>query len=307
VEAAPTVRIETTSGNAAKLALADSGVERASLEMDPASKRALLTNGGTASLVAQADRIGINIGNSAPVTNLHVRGAIDGDASFVQSHVAFIENTAGGSADVLALKVGVGNPDGGNNFITFFGTGGAVGRIEGNGANGAVLVSGGADFAEFMRREGPEPIEGGRIVGVRAGRISLATEGAEQLMVITDRAVVVGNMPSSSEQEWERVALIGQVPVFVEGTVNAGDYILPSGRGDGVGRACAAPDLEISDADRIVGRACEDSTEESLKAVLTAVGLANGLGVAAHLFDKQNRTIERLQEQVEALVARLEE
>uniref|UniRef100_UPI0035CA140D hypothetical protein n=1 Tax=uncultured Sphingomonas sp. TaxID=158754 RepID=UPI0035CA140D len=238
---------------------------------------------------------------SQPVTNLHVRGSIDGDASNINAHVAFIENSAGGGADVLALKVNVANPDSGNNFITFFGSGGAVGRIEGNGGNNVTMVSGGADFAECLRRDDVAPIGPGRIVGVRAGRVSLSTDGAESILVTTDRAIVLGNAPPDGEQDWERVAMIGQVPVAVEGRVASGDFIIASGRGDGVGLARA--ETALRGDERVVGRAWQTSDDAGIKRVLTAVGIdgtrradAFALAIAA-----QQTAIARLEARVAAL------
>jgi len=305
---APNIQVDTTGGTNPRLTLAENGITRSTLEVDTISDRTLLRNGGTTSLVAEGGKVGINIGNDSPVTHLHVRGSIDGDAGLANSHIAFIENTAGGSADVLALRVGRSDPREGNNFITFFGTANIQGRIEGNAAgNGISFLTGSGDFAECLRRKADEgPIGPGRIVGVRGGTISLVTEDADNLMVTTDHAAVVGNVPAGGEAEWERIALVGQVPVMVEGAVAAGDYILPSGRNDGIGRAVPRRRLTAADAVRIVGRAWECSDDEGPKNVIVAIGIVGTGEAMADTLTQQAKRIEQLQAQIEALAARLE-
>lgn len=248
----------------------------------------------------------VGVGNNAPVTNLHVRGAISGSAYDPDRHVALIENMAGAHADVLALRVGATNPSANNNFITFFGNNTAVGCIQG-APGGISLVTGAADFAECLRREADEPAIGpNHIVGVRGGRVSLATHGADALMVTTDRAAVVGNVPATGEGAWERVAMVGQVPVLVEGPVVAGDYVVASGRHDGTGIAIARDALKPDQVASVVGRAWETSKDQGRRPVLVAVGMGATGDVLAEALSEQGRLIERLQAQVETLAARLE-
>jgi hypothetical protein len=255
-------------------------------------------------IVGGTGRVGI--GNNWPITNLHVRGSISGSAYNPSSHVAFIENTAGADADVLALQVGAINPNASNNFITFFGGGAAVGCIEG-APGGVSLVTGAADFAECLQREADEPAIGpNRVVGVRNGRISRLTDGADALMITTDRAAVVGNVPQGGEGEWERVAMIGQVPVMIDGPVVAGDYIIASGRNDGVGIAVPRGDLKPCQAAKVVGRAWASSRQNCCRPILVAVGMGAADDALAEALSEQGQLIERLQMQVEALTARLE-
>lgn len=307
----PTIGIDRPPGGGdPTLALLDSGSTRASLRWDVGDNRTYLTDGvGNPALSVQGERLGVGIGSNAPIATLHVRNSIDGDADFLTSHVAVVENAAGGSADVLALKVNKANPDSGNNFITFFGSNGPVGRIEGAGGGGSVaLLSGGADFAECLPRDGGAPIGAGRIVGVRNGRVSLATEGADSLLVTTGRAIVVGNAPDSAVMaDWERVALIGQVHVSVEGAVAPGDFIVPSGRGDGVGRAVPPGAVTVAQAARVVGRAWEAAPDPGVKVVNVAVG-APGSTTAdalASAFSAQATRIAELQATIDGLCARL--
>ncbi len=301
--ASPRLRLEPTGGSRPGLDFAIGGSSRGGVELDTGTEAVYLRSNGTTTAVVSGTRFGVNIGENQPTTNLHVRGNIDGDASFVTSHIALIENTAGGSADVLALKVNVANPDGGNNFITFFGSGGAIGRIEGGGANNVTMISGGADFAECLRRDDGEPIGPGRIVGVRAGRVSLSTDGAESVLVTTDRAIVVGNAPQGSEDGWERVAMLGQVPVEVEGPVVAGDFIVASGRGDGIGLARSAEAMRGDEL--VVGRAWQGSAEPGIKRVLAAVGIdgTRRADALTAVIAAQQRAIDRLEARVATLAS----
>jgi hypothetical protein len=301
------LQLDTTTGANAALIFSEVGAQRSSLEHDTASDRTRLINGFVDSLVAQGAKVGINIGNSSPTANLHVRGSVAGGSDVLSNHVALIENMAGADADVLALRVGgLANPDTDNRFITFFGSTGRVGRIQGTGSNGISFQSGNADFAEcLLRQPGRAAIGANRVVGIRGGLVSLVTAGADALMVTTDRPVVVGNLPSEREEDWETVALVGQVPVMVEGPVAAGDYIVASGRNDGTGFAVAVDAWKPGEAG-LVGRAWESSDEEACKLVLVAVGVAGTGDAMARIISDQDGKIERLQAQLDALAARLE-
>ena len=152
-----------------------------------------------------------------------------------------------------------------NNYITFYnGNSVPVGRIEGffdpDGqphVRGVTLASGGADFAECLEKIDPAAeFESGEIVGVYGGRISKQTEGADHVLVITGRSVVLGNAPREELRHlFAEVAFLGQVPVRVRGAVAAGDYIVPSGQADGTGVAIAPEDLTVADLSQIVGKA----------------------------------------------------
>lgn len=307
VQAAPALRIEATGGGEARVDLV-SGTD-ASLAHNAGTGTTTLRNMGTTTMTWFQNKVGVNLGAGVfPTSNLHVRGNISGDADFESSHVALIENLGGGGeADVLALRVG-GAAGGGNNFITFFDNTGTIGRIEqssvlagSNPASGGTflrLLSGGADFAECLpRRDAAAPIGAGRIVGVRGGMVSLDTEGADALMITTDRAVVVGNAMNGAETS-EMVAFVGQVFVEVDGPVASGDFILPSGREDGTGRAVPSGRLSPADAGRVVGRAWGDSPGAEPGRVCVAVGVqgADALSALAAALANQQRTIDGLSE-----------
>jgi hypothetical protein len=140
---------------------------------------------------------------------------------------------------------------------------------------GVTYQSGAGDYAEWLRKENPgEVFYPGEIVGVRDGRISRRTKGADKIMVISYNPIVLGNMPQEGkESEYEKVAFMGQVPVKVYGAVKPGDYILASGADNGYGVAVDPDSLKVDDYSRIVGIAWTGTGEAQLGLVNVAVGL----------------------------------
>jgi hypothetical protein len=223
--------------------------------------------------------VGIGTGTENPITRLHVVGGASGNGASPASHVAYINNTFGASANVLALRLGsVRDPsdslDVNNNFITFFAGEIPVGAIEG-GRDSVVLKSGGADYAEYLPRlSEDEVIEVGDIVGVFAGKITKTIAGAHHVMAITDKPIVLGNTPDKENQHlYEKVSFLGQVPIKVRGAVQLGDFIIPSGLNDGTGIAVSPKKITPIQYSLVVGRAWEDSTQEGVKRINTVVGL----------------------------------
>jgi hypothetical protein len=274
--------------------------------------------------VRMAGAVAMGFTSQPPRTALELQGSVSGDPSKITNHVAIIENLATLPASTLALQINAPkNADGQSNFITFFNNAAAIGSIKATGftasstahlrvaqpdgtqndptvlgaSNGITMVTNSADFAECLPRlPGTAPIGPGRIVGAFAGRIALVTEGADSLLITTDRPAVLGNAPTADEAgTFEAVALVGQVAVLVKGPVKAGDFIVPSGRADGLGRAVAPTALTPGELTQIVGRAWETCEHEALKRVNTIVGAGGhpAHGVAAMLA-AQNETIRAL-------------
>ncbi len=142
---------------------------------------------------------------------------------------------------------------------------------------GVAYESGAGDYAEWLLRAKPEEmISQGDIVGVIGGKISKEFNHADQFMVVSTAPLLLGNMPESAEEEIlsEKIAFMGQVPVKVQGKVKIGDYILPSGTGDGLGIAVAPADMLARDYQRIVGVAWENSKPgKFINLINTAVGV----------------------------------
>ncbi len=202
---------------------------------------------------------------------------IQGDKNLTgtpSGHIAQIYNrSTGTNADVLALKVGnTANPGSANNFITFFeGDDDDIGAIEGNGSGGVTFKSGSGDFAEYMPvLSSEEHFQGGDIVGVIDGKISLNTKNADHIMAISDRPIVAGNEPESIEG-YQIVGFVGQLPVRVRGVVNCGDWIVSSGLNDGTGIAVSSSDITLEH--QVLGPAWESSSDPGIKRINTAIGL----------------------------------
>jgi hypothetical protein len=219
----------------------------------------------------------VGIGTAAPGVRLHVVDSKSGGAGDPMVHVALIENTdTSDNADVLALKVGINTPTDFNNFITFFAGNNPVGKIEGNGS-GVAFQTSGADFAECLPRlYESERLEPGDIVGIIEGKVTHTTEGAHAVAAITSNPVVVGNSPGRQKEHlYARVAFVGQVPVKVRGPVSAGDLIIASGQGDGVG-VVAPTRLTPELATQIVGQAWASKSDPGEGLVMAAVNLNAG-------------------------------
>jgi hypothetical protein len=91
------------------------------------------------------------------------------------------------------------------------------------------------------------------------------------------------------------------VPVKVRGSVQAGDYIVPSGRGDGTGLAVPPAEITAEQAAQVVGRALEDAQGRVVSQVTTLVGLPHGEILETVLEGRDARIGD-----LEARVARLE-
>lgn len=238
-------------------------------------KRRLHISGETGDLIVGDSGGNVGIGLVSPLCRLHVAGSTNGDANFVQQHIAVIDNqNIGDDSDVLALRVGIGAPTSGNNYITCFAGASAIGSIEGNGS-GISFNTSSADYAEWVPRDADEPpMEAGDIVGVFGGQLRRATDGADHVVVVSTAPAVIGNAPAAGDRAlYEKIAFLGQAPTKVRGGVRAGDVIIPSGQGDGVGIAVSVRDATLDDHARSLGVAWESSKSSGIARVRCAVGL----------------------------------
>jgi len=134
--------------------------------------------------------------------------------------------------------------------------------------------SGFADYAEWLEKEKhSEKFENGDIVGLFGGKISKVTNGADQLLCISENPIVLGNMVDKKEQpNFEKVTFLGQVPVKVIGKVNKGDFIIASGFEDGTGIAMEPSLMTLQEYSKVIGRAWQSSNLENVKYINTAIG-----------------------------------
>jgi len=157
---------------------------------------------------------------------------------------------------------------------------------------GVSYASGAGDYAEYLLRANVnEKMTYGDIVGLQGGKISKQTNESQKMMVISFKPAVLGALPQPGlEKFYEKVAFMGQVPVKVFGKVNIGDYIVPSGNNDGLGKATAPDKISSKDIKNIVGIAWEASEQKyGVKLINVAVGLNT---------NDNNTIVEKLEKQV---------
>jgi hypothetical protein len=237
--------------------------------------RRLRIDGESGNIVANSNGGNFAIGQEAAECRLHVAGSTDADAGAISAHIAVIDNKSGGnSSDVLALRIGAFTSAAGNNFITFFAGPNDIGAIEGSGL-GISYQTTSADYAEWLARDDGEPaMKPGDVVGVFAGRIRHATNGADHVLVISSApAIVAGRPEADARDRYEKVAMLGQVPVRVRGPVRAGDLIVPSGDADGTGVAIAPDEASIDDHAMALGVAWQANPGSGVALVRCAIGL----------------------------------
>ncbi len=172
--------------------------------------------------------------------------------------------------------------------------------------NGVAYVSNNADYAEYIEKADPEEfLLNGNVVGVKHGKMSLKTTDADKVMVISTAPIVLGNsVPDGEDHLYDIAAFLGQVPVWVLGIVNSGDYIVASGKNNGAAMAVAPEDLKEEHLTQIVGRAWESSDNPDLKTVNTVVGIESG--ETAEILKRQQSKIDELEAKV-AQIGGLEE
>lgn len=213
----------------------------------------LATQGGetTASITSITPCVGLGVCVTAPIVSYIVEDAV----SLVVSIAQLV------TTSIFAVKAGVDL---------------AIYDSNKNKFQGVTYASGAGDYAEFLLRENiNESMRFGDIVGVKGGKVSKNTTGAEKMMVVSFKPIVLGNMPQpDAEHEYEKVAFMGQVPVKVFGKVNIGDYILPDGYNNGMGIAISPSEIKTSDLKKIVGIAWNSSEDPyGVNLINTAVGI----------------------------------
>ncbi len=235
------------------------------------------TNNLAKGVFISANSGNLGVGVRHPVTKLHIKSNIPSTTTGIGSalsheHLALFENTNTGNAHGIAIKLNNSMPTDENHYLTFYKDNSIAGAIEGLGGN-VVLVSGSADYAEWLFKQNlEENFEKGEIVGLRDGKITKNLENASQIKVISTAPIVLGNAKFGQENQMEKVAFLGQVPVKIWGKVRAGDLIIPSGKNDGTGIAVSESEITAQQYPQIVGTAWESSENEGLKTVNVSVG-----------------------------------
>ncbi|MFL3022462.1 MAG: hypothetical protein ACJZZG_02630 [Cytophagales bacterium] len=143
---------------------------------------------------------------------------------------------------------------------------------------GVSYVSGHGDYAEWLERENhSEYLTAGDIVGVKGAKITKDLKDLEQVMVVSHKPIVLGNIPEEGKTHLgNNVAFMGQVPVKVIGPVSSGDYIVAHGEISGYGKAINPKEM-ISEKFRFaVGRSWDTNLNDGPKLVNTVIGVHNG-------------------------------
>ena len=216
---------------------------------------------------------GLGVCVTAPIPSLIVAAGIN--------LVAAIANEVG---QVLAV-------DEANDQVNFF--------ISKKSTNiGVTYQSGSGDYAEYLPKANKtDQFKPGFIVGMKNGTISLNTAGADKLFAISTKPIVLGNMPEDAKiGDYEKAAFMGQVPVYVLGKVNMGDYIVPAGYNNGFGKAIAPANMKAEDYANIVGMAWSASNSDSYSMVNVAIGL--NAGDISKLVAEQSKAITDLKSQI---------
>lgn len=164
---------------------------------------------------------------------------------------------------------------------------------------GIEYASGNGDYAEWLERENPnEHITAGDIVAVKGGKITKDLEGAEQIMAVSHKPIVMGNAPKEDQKYLgNTVAFMGQIPVKVLGAVKSGDYIVADTKVKGYGRPVSPNDMKAEDYVLAVGRSWDNHPVEGMKMVNTVIGVHNGdwVKIIQKIQQNQRSTNQKLQ------------
>jgi len=174
---------------------------------------------------------------------------------------------------------------------------------------GVEYTSQNGDYAEWLEREKPEEaISAGDIVAVKAGKITKNLIGAEQVMAVSYKPIVLGNVPPEGKNHLgNNIAFMGQIPVKIMGSVKSGDYIVGNNEIPGFGIAVNPEDMTIENFKFAVGRAWDSNPETGPKLINCVVGVHNGdfINILKRYEQKINETEVRL-ETVESKIDRIE-
>ena len=133
----------------------------------------------------------------------------------------------------------------------------------------------GNDYAEYIiKRDPTEEMNPGDVVGVFGGELSLQTEGADHIMVLSSSPIIVGNFPGEDVKHlYGLAAFLGQVKVRVVGVVEKGDILVASLDGDGHAFGVSLNDLLPEHMAYIIGEAWEDSDGSNSNLVNAVIGM----------------------------------
>ncbi|MFZ4569025.1 MAG: hypothetical protein ACOYND_08315, partial [Bacteroidota bacterium] len=173
---------------------------------------------------------------------------------------------------------------------------------------GVTYESGAADYAEWLPKTLPgEKFVASDIVGIKDGKISKNTIDADHCMVISTKPIVLGNTPEEGkDKEYEKVAFMGQVPVRVIGKVALGDYILPSGKNNGLGIARKPKDLSPYEYRKVVGVAWSaGDSPAGFNVINVAVGMNHK--TTAQVIEEQTNHIVIMEKEIDQMQSEIKD
>ena len=143
---------------------------------------------------------------------------------------------------------------------------------------GVSYASGNGDYAEWLEREDHlEYLTAGDIVAVKGAKITKDLKDLEQVMVVSHKPIVLGNIPEEGKSHLgNNVAFMGQVPVKVIGPVSSGDYIVAHGEISGYGKAINPKEMVAENFRLAVGRSWDTNLNDGPKLINTVIGVHNG-------------------------------
>ena len=143
---------------------------------------------------------------------------------------------------------------------------------------GVAYESGHGDYAEWLERyDHSEYLTAGDIVGVKAAKITKDLTDFEQVMVVSYKPIILGNIPDENKTHLgNNIAFMGQVPVKVIGPVSSGDYIVAHGEISGYGKAINPKEMKTENFKFAVGRSWDTNLNDGPKLINTVVGIHNG-------------------------------
>ena len=175
---------------------------------------------------------------------------------------------------------------------------------------GVEYSSGHGDYAEWLERQDPnERISTGDIVAVKGGKITKDLRGAEQIMAVSHRPIVLGNIPTKGQEHLgNNIAFMGQIPVKVMGPIESGDYIIANPEVPGYGFGLSEEEMTIADLKLAVGRSWETNLTNGPKMVNTVIGVPSGDYVKfLESYEQKILTTEARMEAVESKLDMLSE
>ena len=143
---------------------------------------------------------------------------------------------------------------------------------------GVSYASGNGDYAEWLEREDHlEYLTAGDIVAVKGAKITKDLKDLEQVMVVSHKPIVLGNIPEEGKSHLgNNIAFMGQVPVKVIGPVSSGDYIIAHGEISGYGKAINPKEMVAENFRFAVGRSWDTNLNDGPKLINTVIGVHNG-------------------------------